>query len=266
MQGDFISTPQNISDEAVNVFREQFRETQEVTDYSMLQFIPKIITGEHNLEMERVPPKDEIKHVVFGQNGDSASRHDGYSGFFFQSCWDITGDDVWNMVRAFYNGYELSRTWALYYTKGDNVIEEELEVRQFVEEGEWNEQKLGEKLSTEMVKYIVGNTKPPDVDQQTDVPWWMGNTQGAFTVKPAWELMRRRQEKGEGNHNTCFLTAFIAKKLWRHFDVVAEEENKKELITLGLLEWNKSRVTAEIPKYRKKASKIVNPRHIQQPR
>ncbi|KAH0636133.1 hypothetical protein KY290_036562 [Solanum tuberosum] len=30
---------------------------------------------------------------------------------------------------------------------------------------------------------------------------------------------------------------------------------KKELITLGLLEWNKSRVTAEIPKYGKKVPK-----------
>ncbi|TMW81817.1 hypothetical protein EJD97_007745 [Solanum chilense] len=53
-------------------------------------------------------------------------------------------------------------------------------------------------------------------------------------------------------------------------DFIKKEENKKELITLGLLEWNKSRVTAEIPKYGKKVPKIVNvkvsPRHIQQPR
>ncbi|KAH0722532.1 hypothetical protein KY290_005184 [Solanum tuberosum] len=33
---------------------------------------------------------------------------------------------------------------------------------------------------------------------------------------------------------------------------------KKELITLGLLEWNKSRVTTKIPKYGKKVPKIVN--------
>ncbi|WMV18670.1 hypothetical protein MTR67_012055, partial [Solanum verrucosum] len=49
-------------------------------------------------------------------------------------------------------------------------------------------------------------------------------------------------------------------------DFVKQEKNKKELITLGLLGWNKSRVIAEIPKYRKKVPKIVNPRHIQQPR
>ncbi|KAH0720268.1 hypothetical protein KY284_005298 [Solanum tuberosum] len=45
---------------------------------------------------------------------------------------------------------------------------------------------------------------------------------------------------------------------------------KKELITLGLLEWNKSRVTTKIPKYGKKVPKIVNiklsPRPIHKPK
>ncbi|MDL1354030.1 hypothetical protein PST93_20795, partial [Yersinia pestis] len=49
-----------------------------------------------------------------------------------------------------------------------------------------------------------------------------------------------------------------------------QEENKNELITLGMLKWNKSRVAAEIPRYGKKVPKIVNvkvsPRPIQQPR
>lgn len=45
-----------------------------------------------------------------------------------------------------------------------------------------------------------------------------------------------------------------------------EEEKRKELIALGLSEWSKSRVNAEIPKYRKQVPKILNPRHIQQPR
>lgn len=53
-------------------------------------------------------------------------------------------------------------------------------------------------------------------------------------------------------------------------DFIKQEENNKELITLGLLQWNKSRFTAEIPRYGKKVPKIVNvrvtPRHIQQPR
>ncbi|KAH0692608.1 hypothetical protein KY285_019705 [Solanum tuberosum] len=108
-QGDIINSAQNIGEEAVNVFREQFKETHEATDYTMIQCIPRIITEEQNQEMERVPTKEEVKHVVFELNGDSASGQDGYSGQFFQSCWEIIGEDVWNMVRAFFSGYELPR-------------------------------------------------------------------------------------------------------------------------------------------------------------
>lgn len=49
-----------------------------------------------------------------------------------------------------------------------------------------------------------------------------------------------------------------------------QEETKTDLVTLGALKWQKPRVAAEIPKYGKKAPKIVNvkvsPRPIQQPR
>uniref|UniRef100_A0A0V0IRY6 Putative ovule protein n=1 Tax=Solanum chacoense TaxID=4108 RepID=A0A0V0IRY6_SOLCH len=75
----------------------------------MIQCIPRIITKEQNQEMKRVPTKEEVKHVVFELNGDSASGQDGYSGKFFQSCWEIIGESVWNMVRAFFSGYELPR-------------------------------------------------------------------------------------------------------------------------------------------------------------
>ncbi|XP_019192345.1 PREDICTED: protein EARLY RESPONSIVE TO DEHYDRATION 15-like [Ipomoea nil] len=49
-----------------------------------------------------------------------------------------------------------------------------------------------------------------------------------------------------------------------------QEETKTDLVTLGALKWQKPRAAAEIPKYGKKAPKIVNvkvsPRPIQQPR
>ncbi|KAG5579245.1 hypothetical protein H5410_049872 [Solanum commersonii] len=59
-QGDIITSSQNIREEAVNVFREQFTETQEATEFSMLQCIPKIITDNQNYEMERASNKDEL--------------------------------------------------------------------------------------------------------------------------------------------------------------------------------------------------------------
>ncbi|XP_059301717.1 protein EARLY RESPONSIVE TO DEHYDRATION 15-like isoform X1 [Lycium ferocissimum] len=47
-----------------------------------------------------------------------------------------------------------------------------------------------------------------------------------------------------------------------HIDFVSndfkKDENKEELITLGVLKWNKSRIAAEIPRYGKQVPKIVN--------
>ncbi|WMV39051.1 hypothetical protein MTR67_032436 [Solanum verrucosum] len=59
--------------------------------------------------MVRLPAEEEIKEVVFALNGDSVSGPDGFSGQFFQSCWDTVKVDIVNMVRAFFCGQELPR-------------------------------------------------------------------------------------------------------------------------------------------------------------
>uniref|UniRef100_M0ZKY9 RNA-directed DNA polymerase (Reverse transcriptase) n=1 Tax=Solanum tuberosum TaxID=4113 RepID=M0ZKY9_SOLTU len=59
--------------------------------------------------MERLPTEDKVKRVIFSLNGDSSSGPDGFSGQFFQSCWNIIGEDITNMVRAFFCGQELPR-------------------------------------------------------------------------------------------------------------------------------------------------------------
>lgn len=60
----------------------------------MLDLIPKLITAEQNKEIGRIPSKEEVKEVVRALNAESASRPDGFSGLFFQSCWDIIGEVV----------------------------------------------------------------------------------------------------------------------------------------------------------------------------
>lgn len=35
---------------------------------------------------------------------------------------------------------------------------------------------------------------PLNSENQIDIPWWMGNANGDFTVKSAWEMIRRRHE------------------------------------------------------------------------
>lgn len=72
---------------------------------------------------------------------------------------------------------------ALYFIEGENAIEEEIEIKEFMLNGSWNETKLLTKLSQELTGYIMENIKPPITENRSDRPWWMGNTQGIFTVK-----------------------------------------------------------------------------------
>lgn len=46
---------------------------------------------------------------MFGLNNDSASGPDGFTGQSYQVCWEIIGDDVLNMIRAFFCGAKFPR-------------------------------------------------------------------------------------------------------------------------------------------------------------
>lgn len=86
-QGDVITSIQNIGDEVVEVFKEQFEEggEQNEEDY-LLDTIPKIILEEQNNMLDSSPSKDEVKQVVFDLNRESASGPDSFSGLFFKKC------------------------------------------------------------------------------------------------------------------------------------------------------------------------------------
>ncbi|WMV51732.1 hypothetical protein MTR67_045117 [Solanum verrucosum] len=98
-----------IGEEAINVFQQQFMETNINQDYSMLDYIPLLISGEDNDAMIKLPDMEEVNMAVFQLNGNSAARPDGFSGLFFQERWDIVSQDVTNVVRAFFCGQTLPR-------------------------------------------------------------------------------------------------------------------------------------------------------------
>lgn len=106
-QGEMVHSNQQIGEAAVAFFSNQFKEEGNAPNFSMLTHIPKLITDEDNEEMIKLPNLDEVKRVVFELNGDSACGPDGFSGLFFQKCWDIIGEDITRVVRAFFCGQEL---------------------------------------------------------------------------------------------------------------------------------------------------------------
>nr|XP_016509522.1 PREDICTED: uncharacterized protein LOC107826990 [Nicotiana tabacum] len=61
---------------------------------------------DQNLELSRLPTIEEVRAGVFELSGESASGHDRFTGLFYQTCWDIIGADIHNMVLHFYGGLE----------------------------------------------------------------------------------------------------------------------------------------------------------------
>ncbi|KAK6784876.1 hypothetical protein RDI58_018331 [Solanum bulbocastanum] len=107
--GVLLKDPTSIGEEAVKVFEKQFSQDIVYDDQKMLDCIAKLITEEQKESMDRTPTEEEIKEAVFSSNSESACGPDGFSGKFFQDCWEIIKKDITQMVIAFFCGWELPR-------------------------------------------------------------------------------------------------------------------------------------------------------------
>ncbi|CAI9766758.1 unnamed protein product [Fraxinus pennsylvanica] len=69
--------------------------------------IPRLLTEDDNLALNRVHLIHEVREVVFSIDADSAAGSDGLSSIFFQHCWDVIQDNVYKTVLDFFDGDHL---------------------------------------------------------------------------------------------------------------------------------------------------------------
>lgn len=60
-----------------------------------------MVSLDKNREFYKYPTKAKIKNAVFALSGSSASAPGHFSGKFYQVCWGILGDVVYNMLVFF---------------------------------------------------------------------------------------------------------------------------------------------------------------------
>ncbi|XP_060195028.1 uncharacterized protein LOC132624239 [Lycium barbarum] len=53
---------------------------------------------------------EEVMKAVFELSGDSACGPNGFSGIFYQKCWEVIKVDVFNVVKAFFEGHALPKS------------------------------------------------------------------------------------------------------------------------------------------------------------
>ncbi|XP_060210254.1 uncharacterized protein LOC132637130 [Lycium barbarum] len=80
--GDWLETEEDIAQEAIRFYADQFREKNIPSDFDILQNIPKMISAEQNDRIQEFLEEDKIKKAIFGLNPDSAGGPDGYTGSF----------------------------------------------------------------------------------------------------------------------------------------------------------------------------------------
>nr|XP_016471965.1 PREDICTED: uncharacterized protein LOC107794026 [Nicotiana tabacum] len=94
----------------VDFFHKHFTQEGELASFELLNNVPTMVTMEQNMELCRFPTIKEVNGAVFALGGESASGPDGFTGLFYQSCWDIVGEDIFNMLQQFYVGASLPKS------------------------------------------------------------------------------------------------------------------------------------------------------------
>ncbi|XP_055803989.1 uncharacterized protein LOC129873024 [Solanum dulcamara] len=95
VDGNWAEFEEEIATEA-----HQFTETEADTELTLLHHIHPQVTAEENTYLKNMSDAEEIKRVVFELNGDGACGPDGFTGHFYQSCWEIIGADLVGFVKG----------------------------------------------------------------------------------------------------------------------------------------------------------------------
>ncbi|XP_057780029.1 uncharacterized protein LOC130998633 [Salvia miltiorrhiza] len=74
-----------------------------VTPDDVRNLVNSSVSQVQNTHLTSIPMDGEIKAAVFDLGGDSAAGPDGFTGVFFQHCWEIIKADICLAVRTFFN-------------------------------------------------------------------------------------------------------------------------------------------------------------------
>ncbi|KAL8546894.1 hypothetical protein ACS0TY_006564 [Phlomoides rotata] len=96
VNGDLTFDPGIILDTVVQFYTELFIDQGHNTydDNILGEFIHHVVNTVDNATLSALPSVEEIKRAVFDMAPSSSPSPDGFSGSFYQACWDIITFDV----------------------------------------------------------------------------------------------------------------------------------------------------------------------------
>ncbi|KAF1891085.1 hypothetical protein Lal_00001224 [Lupinus albus] len=105
-------------DRNTSFFHKVTKRRQVTKSMTLLKDGERILTSQVDIDSENnmlttTPTDDEIKSAIFAMNGDGAPSLDGFGGCFYQSFWDIVGQDVCNSLA--WEMMSSNQDWAIFY-------------------------------------------------------------------------------------------------------------------------------------------------------
>jgi hypothetical protein len=100
-QGQLIRDHERIEEELHRYYQTLLKENNEdmsATISRVTSQIPKLITPEQNAALNQPISKEEVEKVVKDMPSGKSPGPDGFTTDFFHHCWDIIGQDVWEVV------------------------------------------------------------------------------------------------------------------------------------------------------------------------
>ncbi|XP_019223731.1 PREDICTED: uncharacterized protein LOC109205471 [Nicotiana attenuata] len=108
-RGHWIEGDSNIGKTVVLHFQQFFNINHHFNDQNIINGIPQCVIGDDNEILTATPDTEEIRDDVFNMSSTSATGPEGYSGKFFQTCWDIIKEDITDFVQAVFNCRRLTK-------------------------------------------------------------------------------------------------------------------------------------------------------------
>lgn len=98
-----------IAEAAVEYYQNLFTPESTTNNMDALDYLERSITEEDNVMLTATPTLQEVKGAVFSIDPDSAPGTDGLSSAFYQSAWEVIGQDLHKKVLSVFSGATLPK-------------------------------------------------------------------------------------------------------------------------------------------------------------
>lgn len=107
--GDITTSPSEIGRLAVEFFSDLFTASPYHLDEELFANIQPRVSPAEDQIFNSLPTMEEISETIKQLNPSSSPGNDGFTGYFYRSCWEIIQADVYAFIVDFFKGAYLPR-------------------------------------------------------------------------------------------------------------------------------------------------------------